>query len=411
MPGDSADRHLGTSLRSRPAAATLAIARRLTSRLGLTDLLDVTPLDHLGLPVFMSVMHDGDSLRVHSGKGLLCEDAEVGALMEAIEHATCEVASKSKTVDRKLIGQLARQWPDDVKLFDFAPRVGVRASPGARIGVVRCEQLLVRRSMELPAELVLMPPPPQRGPRIFGSSSNGLASGNTLDEATLHALMEVIERDTVTLNMARDESRPLVMTTLPSPFSNMAPGWRRRGVRLHVRYLPNALNLPCFEASLHEPLAEAVSLTLCSGWGLHFNRETALSRAICEAAQSRLAVIHAGRADVPGSRALSKRLGEPPPSQAMAALLQRLTGSKRRIRFEAVPHSEPSSVRQALRDLLTRLPTAGLGPVFRYRFRLGDDPANLKGLHVVKVIVPRAETPVGDKVRMGPRLLRRLQRN
>jgi ribosomal protein S12 methylthiotransferase accessory factor YcaO len=42
-----------------------------------------------------------------------------------------------------------------------------------------------------------LPEPPHSA--TFAATTNGLASGNTRDEALLHALMEVIERDAVTL--------------------------------------------------------------------------------------------------------------------------------------------------------------------------------------------------------------------
>ena len=43
-----------TSLRSRPLAETAALARSLMRPLGLSRLTDITRLDHLGLPVFIS---------------------------------------------------------------------------------------------------------------------------------------------------------------------------------------------------------------------------------------------------------------------------------------------------------------------------------------------------------------------
>jgi ribosomal protein S12 methylthiotransferase accessory factor len=42
-------------------------------------------------------------------------------------------------------------------------------------------------------------------PRLFVASSNGLASGNTISEAILHAVCELIERDQVSLWLARQQ--------------------------------------------------------------------------------------------------------------------------------------------------------------------------------------------------------------
>lgn len=400
---------LGTSLRSRPALQTVRIAQGLAARLGITAVVDVTSLDRLGMPVFLSVRPDGAVATVHSGKGLLAEDAQVGALMEAVEYAASEIASRAAVSQRLPLSKLAAGWPAGLGVADFAPRLGVAARAHRLVPSVSCELLQTARSAHLPSELVLLPAPPQRSRGLFGSSSNGLASGNTLEEATLHALLEVIERDTVALHLARDESRALVMSSLPTPFDVHANAWRREGVRLHVRFLPNSLGLPCFEAGLHEAAAEQPSLTLSRGWGLHFDRRIALSRAICEAAQSRLFVIVANQPGAPASAELSKRLGAPPSSELTARRLTRLADGRRRTRMEGVPNESTGSIRAALRTLLARLPAVGLGPVFRYRLHLDDNPTSLNGLHVVKVVVARSETPVGEHPRIGPRLLARLQ--
>ena len=36
---------------------------------------------------------------------------------------------------------------------------------------------------------------PERAARLFQSNTNGLASGNKLEEAIFHGVMEVVERD------------------------------------------------------------------------------------------------------------------------------------------------------------------------------------------------------------------------
>ena len=408
MSRASAGLRLNTSLRSQPASQTLAIAQRLMPRLGVSHCFDATPLDHLGLPVFMSVRPGGSTVRVHSGKGMVLDDARVGALMEAVEYAACESASGICVVQRLRLLQLKQQWPKGLGIIDFAPRLGMAVGPDATLAAVECEILGTRRSTLLPAELVLMPAPKQPGRRLFASSSNGLASGNTLNEATLHALLEVVERDTVAMHIARDESQPVVLASLPAPFSDLRVGWKRRGVHLLVRHLPNALGLPCFEAALHDPTADP-SLVLARGWGLHFDRQIALSRAICEAAQSRLAVILSQHGEMPGAAEMAERLKPPADPEKTAQLLGRIKKVARRVRFETLPDLPAPAIGVALQRLLGLLASAGLGPVFRRRLYFNNDPSALAGLHVVKVVVARSETPVGQHPRIGPRLFARLQ--
>ena len=55
------------------------------------------------------------------------------------------------------------------------------------------EELLTAQEVWLPASSVFF----FGSPKLYDVSSNGLASGNELTEATLHALYELIERDAI----------------------------------------------------------------------------------------------------------------------------------------------------------------------------------------------------------------------
>jgi ribosomal protein S12 methylthiotransferase accessory factor len=407
-PAVAGAHRLATSLRSRPTAHTIALAQRLAPRLGVQQVHEITALDHLGLPVFISVRQGGTAVHVHAGKGLAREDALAGALMEAVEYAAVERAGSLPADARLSLSRLVAQWPQGLGPADFAPRLGAALRWRAHTDAWRCEQLQTRQSVLLPGELVLLPQR-QGLDVLFGSSSSGLASGNTLEEATLHALLEVLEHDTVALHIARDASRPLAAAALPPPFGAMARAWRRRGVQLRVRWLPNAVGVACFAAELHEPAAAQPRLRLARGWGAHLDRGIALSRAICEAAQARLAAFLAGRPELPGAAAMALRL-DGRRVDAQAQMWPARPGeADRPVAFEAVDHERAPSVHEALRWLLARLPAAGLGPVFRRRLWPGGHAAAPRGLHVVKLVVARSETPIGEHPRMGPRLLARLQ--
>lgn len=406
-PASAGEHRLATSLRCRPAAHTIALAERLAPRLGVVHVHELTTLDHLGLPVFISVRQGSTAMQVHAGKGMAREDALAGALMEAVEYAAVEAARAVPADARWPLSRLAAQWPPGLGPADFAPRLGAPVRWRAHMDALQCEHLQTRRSVLLPAELVLLPHR-QRADVLFGSSSSGLASGNTLEEATLHALLEVLEHDTVALHIARDGSRPLAPAALPPPFGAMARAWRRRGVQLQVRWLPNALGVACFAAVLQEPAAAQPWVRYARGWGAHLDRGVALSRAICEAAQSRLAAILAGHTDLPGSAEMALRLGGRRAGAEAPMWPARPGSAGRPVAFEAVDHEDAPSVHEALRWLLARLPAAGLGSVFRRRLWPAGHAGAPRGLHVVKLVVARSETPVGEHPRMGPRLLARL---
>lgn len=392
---------LGTSLRVRPVADALAAAEREAPRWGLSRVTDITRLDRLGLPVCASVRPRGRTLRVHAGKGLTLQDARVGALMEAIEVAAAEAGSEAGPETVQPLADWLARWRGALALADFAPLWGVRAAPSQPLGLVHCESLAEGGAQPLPAELVLLPHVPADGRPLFGWSSNGLASGATTDEATLHALFEVLERDTLALHQARDASAWVDPASLPAPFDGWAAAWAALGVRLIVRALSGAAGLPCFQAYLHDDAVP--DLWLAVGSGLHADPAIALSRAVCEAAQSRLTVIHGGRDDI--VELYAHRAARTPRQRRadQAARLAKVDERSRRIAFADVPPlplgDDPAA---ALAALLPRLAAAGLRHVYRRRFA----PA-LIDLAVVRVVVPRCELLEGTAVRMGARAIAR----
>src|SRR5688500_7273953 len=83
---------LGPSDPTRAARAgqLLPIARAAAEQAGVTRLADVTRLDRIGLPVWQAVRPMSRALSVHQGKGATDADAQVGALLEAVESHAAE---------------------------------------------------------------------------------------------------------------------------------------------------------------------------------------------------------------------------------------------------------------------------------------------------------------------------------
>ena len=132
---------------------------------------------------------------------------------------------------------------------------------------------------------------------VFFESTNGLASGNTLVEASLHALYEVIERDAVTAALTGGREMGVRVDPLTSGSAiaaDLCARIERAGVTLETRLIPSPTGLPCFLAWVSCDDYPAAMY----GFGCHRNADIALSRAVTEAAQARLAYISGARDDL-----------------------------------------------------------------------------------------------------------------
>jgi ribosomal protein S12 methylthiotransferase accessory factor len=358
-------------------------------RLGITACEDATAGDVLGVPVWFSHRPRSQVRTVHSGKGVHGIEAEAGALMEAIEFAVAERAEPCVHGERTLLGDITAQFGPKLTVADLAPRFGAAVPPERRVLTDWCEDVATGAVLQMPAELLRLQAPDidALGP-AFGSSTNGLASGNSLEEATLHALLEVLERDCHALDMAAPSTRWIDVESMPEPFADWSARWSALGISLGVRQLLSEFGLPCFEARVTEDAAAGQRSGL--GWGLHPDPRIALARAITEAAQCRLYAMRIDGHDVRPNTVVAARASDP------------------HFAFESVQGKAFDTVSSALADVLARLRDRGLPWVLRRPMNLEPGAADLDGLHVVKVLVPGCESAVAGPLRIGRRLAQRL---
>lgn len=391
---------LGSSLRTRLPEETLNIAEQYMAEFGISRVTQITRMDRLGLPVFTSVRPRSLTLRVNAGKGVTEIDAKVGALMEALEFAIAEPDATHWQMKCLSVREIIAGFPAGMQLVDFIPLAGVKASLDDQVPTVACETIGNGQAIWLPAQLVFMPFFPKNGPNLFGTSTNGLASGNSIDEATLHGMLEILERDAISMNRPQDRSEWVDPASFPEPFLGLSQQWLQTGVELMVRHVPNEFGLPCFHAILHE--SESSNVNISAGYGLHLDADIALSRAICEAAQSRLSHIHGGRDDITDFytkyqdwRPLFRKEHE-------SSLLASFCNRERTVHFPMLRKPVPAgSVTQHLSRLIARLAERGFHHVCRHVFS-----TNMHDLAVVKVIIPQCEFIESNMQRIGPRLMK-----
>lgn len=288
--------------RSSNAAALLPAARGAAAAADVTRLADLTRLDRLGLPVWQAVRPMSRALSVHQGKGATDADAQLGALLEAVESHRSEIFDDD--------GPRCRfdALPIDERAALFADFARDRAAPPPADRPCRwvaAADPVSGRPLHLPFEIVSMDLTRDL-PSRFDRSSNGVAAGATHDEAIAVALHEIVERDA----MIEWQSHGIVACTASAlrldtiPFDWLG-SWRERldraGIAMRCYHVPSIAGSPVIACELNDPARAAAPYRATHGRGCHPIPEIALFKAIAEALQARATYIAGAREDIPTS--------------------------------------------------------------------------------------------------------------
>ncbi|GHB28970.1 MULTISPECIES: YcaO-like family protein [Streptomyces] len=275
---------------------------------GITRVADLTGLDVIGLPVWTAIRPASRTLSTSQGKGATDLLAKLSAVMEAIElwhveqplpvtaHGPAtEVAPGCPIGALPLIVPLPEHALARV-VWEWTPGTGLVTGATTLLPVD-----LVRRRGQRPAW----------GPDLLRATSTGLACGNSRDEALLHALFEVVERDV----LYRDGQVGGCRRSLVDPGTVDDPYGRGvidrivgAGTALEIALVDGPYGLPVCVAYLWSEDYPVVF----AGGGCHHDPAIALSRALTEAAQSRLTAISGMRDDLPGEVGSPKATFLPP---------------------------------------------------------------------------------------------------
>ncbi|HEX3253721.1 MAG TPA: YcaO-like family protein [Pyrinomonadaceae bacterium] len=394
---------LSSSLRAECLDVTLNHARSLARGLGISRVTDITRLDCVGVPVFASIRPDAQpgSLCVNAGKGITVAEARAGAYMEAIEYAFAEYNRASLEVLWVPAGEVYEGKRRQASILDFCPVMNAEIDLEELLPCVATRDLSSGRKYLVPAELVFLPYPRKLGgSRYFGSNSNGLCSGNSVLEATIHGIAEVIERDVCSFQSIKDTSELISNRTLPASIRKIETSLSAVGMNLHVRYVENMFRIPYFMAVVAE--SKVINPIYVSvGYGCHPLKEIALTRAVCEALQSRLSFIHGGRDDLVNRYERFKRASAGKQARYADSLLARVSRNGSLVRFGSIPdHSRTATdLPSALNVLLDALAQNGFKRVLRVVYTRPRLP-----LQVLRVIVPRLECFTETTARVGVRL-------
>lgn len=293
--------NLGGTIRSRTPAETLAWAKPHLKILGITRLANVTGLDTIGIPTVLSIRPNAKHLSVSQGKGISYELAEASAVMEAIE--TYHIENPPEPILKGSYADLSKMHNVvDPQIFNPG-FFSLEEIHNKEIAWIEAIDLVSNKNCYLPYALISLNSSILRiAHGQFAVSSNGLASGNCLEEAICHGLYEVIERDSLfrwgMFNEDELNQTAINLETVTDPIlCELIEKYRRAKIALRIWDITSAVGIPSFHCAVQDT-NELRGLTISTGTGTHIVKEIALSRALTEVAQSRLTLISGSRDDI-----------------------------------------------------------------------------------------------------------------
>lgn len=378
-------------------------ALHILERFGITDICDLTDYDGIAIPVWAVRQTDYQGLsgvRAY-GKGISSIQSRVSAMMEAIEHYSAR--HLPSTVRRATYNELRQQEQHILDLHKVTHGIDVVALEHSPIEWLPGTDLATNETIWVPAPCVLLHPALANAELFPQTSSNGLASGNVVEEAVCHALCELIERDAWTLAWLRmvtipyirqvanhmvqrqqsEYSAPLVLdglyleidrASVPDDTRELIARFERVGAALFIRDITSDIGIPTFLA-----ISRGEGKLIHHGMGSHPNASIAILRAITECAQSWSAEIHPSEKD-----RVSQYVSSAEVEQYQQSVFSSEPGSKKRD-FLSISSYMHLDILDDIKYMICQLSSVGLQQIIVVDITL---PGSLP---VVRVLIPDIE--------------------
>lgn len=372
---------------------------------GITRITEITHLDRVKIPVFSSIRPTAQSggVSVYAGKGATVEQARASAMMEGFERYSAE----KQDIDQEKISISAYNEikndsvlnPRDLLLPKSFENQNIEMQ---KLEWIEAEEIISESPILVPANAVFHPYIPNREIKpsamaMFKGNTNGLASGNVIEEAVLHGIFEVVERDAWSIfELTKRNKKQIDLDTIENETVNeLVEKFTEQGIKIKLMDITADLKIPTIVASADDTvLKDAALLTL--GVGTHLNPEIAAIRALSEVAQSRATQIHGTREDTVRADFMRKAGYE----NMKRTNKDYFVEEDEKINLSDIENKITGSIKKDIEVSIEEVQKAGLDKVIYY-----DLTREEIGVNVARVIIPKAELYCLDEERLGNRAL------
>lgn len=377
--------------RSRTPDSTLQFVERMKEVIGMLSFRNATSVDRIGIPVFTCdrVRPDG-SRTSHTGKGVSPIQAQVSITMESIERYCSEYMEEYR---EKLIAGSYSGLRRRFSVLDPETLILSCDSDYNRdreINWVWGYDLLREEEILVPACAVYHPYHEDRT-LLFTTHTNGIAAGNTMEEAVIHGLAEVIERDA--WSIARYTSSftdALFIENRPENqfIIEIFGKLEAADIEIVAKDITSDIGVPVI-AAFSRDLIHRRMLPI-DGLGAHLDSRVAMVRALLEITTTRALFLQ--KHGLEGMQGSPLYLGDGDDGQDPRFYAY---GQKSLSELE-VGYSQ--DILMDIRSIMKRLSSRGLTRVIAVNLTRED-----VGIPTVRMIVPGMETYCFDDTRVGER--------
>ena len=396
--------------RVRDPKETIEINEKKLRTAGITRLTEITDLDRVKIPVFSAIRPTAQSggVSVYAGKGATREQAKASAMMEGFVRYSAE--RQDKDSERTFVDTYNNLINDpstsnnvlDPRDLLLPKNYGNENVANSRLEWIEAEDIISEETIYVPSNAVFHPYVPTRevSPSpiaIFKGNTNGLASGNIIEESVLHGIFEVVERDAWSIfELTKRNKREINQDTIENEIINeLLDKFHSQGINIKLMDLTADLKITTIAASADDTVLKDPAL-LTLGVGTHLNPEVAVIRALTEVAQSRATQIHGTREDTIRADFMRKS-GYERMKKMNRHYFQK---EEETIDLKDIEDKSSHSIKRDIETSIEEVQKAGFKQIL-YTDLTRDEI----GINVSRVIIPKAELYSLDEERLGTRAL------